>query len=347
MKFETGSPAAMDKQSFAAFITQKRKYAGMTQLDLASKLFVAHSTVSKWERGLSYPDIALVPAICRELGISEHEFFTACDDIQGQQEQKQAKSWRRMVTGWQWFFYIAYGIALVTCFICNLATTQRLDWFFIVLCSLGLAFSFTSLPLLLRKERLAISLLAATACLLLLIVTCGIHTGGEWLVQGLAILAACLALPWGVYAIGRFGKKQLLPWILAFLTVWTVGLLAVINALSGGSWFVSFALPITLFCYAFVWAIFAVSYWAHINGCLKAAAITTIAAFSLPLSTEFSARLTGDVPYLPFSGYFNWQEGLLWNDTTGNRTVFAALLLVALILLVIGLMVAVRRRKNA
>ena len=70
------------KQAFAQFITQKRKEAGVTQEALAQALFVTHTTVSKWERGLSYPDIALVPEICRKLNISEHEFFTACEDLQ-------------------------------------------------------------------------------------------------------------------------------------------------------------------------------------------------------------------------------------------------------------------------
>ena len=66
----------LNKQTFAAFIAAKRKAAGMTQEELARQLYVTHTTVSKWERGLSYPDIALVPEVCRLLGITEHEFFT-------------------------------------------------------------------------------------------------------------------------------------------------------------------------------------------------------------------------------------------------------------------------------
>lgn len=138
--------ASFDRQDFSAFVAGKRRAAGMTQEELAQKLYVTHSTVSKWERGLSYPDISLVPAVCRELGISEHEFFSACDDLQARREQKQAKNWRRMVWGWQLFFLSGYGITLLTCFICNLAVSHRLDWFFIVLTSLGLPFPSPVFP---------------------------------------------------------------------------------------------------------------------------------------------------------------------------------------------------------
>lgn len=131
------------------------------------------------ERGLSCPDITLVPAVCRELGISEHEFFSACDDLQARKEQKQAKNWRCMVRGWQIFFLAGYSIALLTCFICNLAVSHRLDWFFIVLFSLGLAFSVTSLPVLLKREKIAISMGSGSLALLLLLLTCRLYTGGE------------------------------------------------------------------------------------------------------------------------------------------------------------------------
>lgn len=342
--------ASFDRREFSAFIAGKRRAAGMTQEELAKKLFVTHSTVSKWERGLSYPDISLVPAVCRELGISEHEFFSACDDIQTRNEQKQAKSWRRMVWGWQIFFIAGYSVALLTCFICNLAISHRLDWFFIVLASLGLAFSVTTLPVLLKKERLVISMLSASACLLLLLLACGLYTGGGWLWTGFAIVAACLVLPWGLYALWRFYGRHLAPLCLVLLTVWTYGLLAVICLMTGGNWLFTVACPIASLCYAFIWAFFAISYWVPIHPCLKASAFTALTALAIPFGTGLGELVAGpSADGMTFTAYFDWSQGLVTASSEGvlvNRLIFAALLAAALILLVTGLVLAQRRRQR-
>ena len=42
-----------NKKSFGEYIRGKRQEAGLTQKELAERLFVTESTVSKWERGVS------------------------------------------------------------------------------------------------------------------------------------------------------------------------------------------------------------------------------------------------------------------------------------------------------
>ncbi|MDR1565036.1 MAG: helix-turn-helix domain-containing protein, partial [Oscillospiraceae bacterium] len=56
-----------EKSTFGLFISQKRKEKGLTQRELADILYVSESAVSKWERGLSYPDITLVGGLCKAL----------------------------------------------------------------------------------------------------------------------------------------------------------------------------------------------------------------------------------------------------------------------------------------
>ena len=85
-----------EKKSFGEYIRKKRLAAGLTQKELAAQLFVTESTISKWERGLSYPDVSMVTAICAALHITEHEFFTACDDDQAHAQERAAAIWR----GW-------------------------------------------------------------------------------------------------------------------------------------------------------------------------------------------------------------------------------------------------------
>ncbi|MDE7004572.1 MAG: helix-turn-helix domain-containing protein [Oscillospiraceae bacterium] len=45
-----------EKKPFGDYIRKKRLEAGLTQRELAEQLFVTESTISKWERALSYPD---------------------------------------------------------------------------------------------------------------------------------------------------------------------------------------------------------------------------------------------------------------------------------------------------
>ena len=42
-----------EKRSFGEYIRKKRLELAMTQKDLAQRLYVTESTVSKWERGVS------------------------------------------------------------------------------------------------------------------------------------------------------------------------------------------------------------------------------------------------------------------------------------------------------
>lgn len=69
----------MDKETFGRFIADMRRNAGMTQQSLADKLHVTNSAVSKWERGLCYPDVALLEDLACALGITLTQLI-ACDN---------------------------------------------------------------------------------------------------------------------------------------------------------------------------------------------------------------------------------------------------------------------------
>ena len=58
------------KITVAKNIADLRKAANMTQLDLASRLNYSDKAVSKWERGLSEPDIAQLGDLAAALGIT-------------------------------------------------------------------------------------------------------------------------------------------------------------------------------------------------------------------------------------------------------------------------------------
>ena len=60
----------MNNQQFCNNLVHYRQAAKMTQDDLASKLGVTPQAVSKWERGIGYPDLEIACAIAEFLHIS-------------------------------------------------------------------------------------------------------------------------------------------------------------------------------------------------------------------------------------------------------------------------------------
>lgn len=65
----------IDKEKFGAFVAQLRKEQGITQKELARKVYISDKAVSKWERGLSMPDITLLIPLAQALGITVTEML--------------------------------------------------------------------------------------------------------------------------------------------------------------------------------------------------------------------------------------------------------------------------------
>ena len=65
----------IDKAKFGAFVAQLRKEKGMMQKELAEKLYVSDKAVSKWERGLSIPDVAILVPLAEILGVTVTELL--------------------------------------------------------------------------------------------------------------------------------------------------------------------------------------------------------------------------------------------------------------------------------
>ena len=65
----------MNKEIFSAFLAQARKDAGLTQKELADQLHVTDKAVSKWERGLCYPDLTLMEDLAAALGLTLPELM--------------------------------------------------------------------------------------------------------------------------------------------------------------------------------------------------------------------------------------------------------------------------------
>lgn len=66
-----------DQHSTGKFIAKLRREKGLTQTELGERLGVGNKTVSRWERGNYMPDLALIPELATELGVSVSELFAA------------------------------------------------------------------------------------------------------------------------------------------------------------------------------------------------------------------------------------------------------------------------------
>ena len=65
----------IDRAAFGAFVATQRKEKGYTQKELADRLFVSDKAVSKWERGLSFPDISLLVPLSQALDVTVMELL--------------------------------------------------------------------------------------------------------------------------------------------------------------------------------------------------------------------------------------------------------------------------------
>ena len=62
-------------------IVRRRKELGLTQQELADKLFVSDKVISKWETGKSVPDTSILVELANVLGISLNELLKSEKDV--------------------------------------------------------------------------------------------------------------------------------------------------------------------------------------------------------------------------------------------------------------------------
>lgn len=267
-----------DKETLGHYIMEKRKEKNLTQKAFAECLFVTESAVSKWERGLSYPDISLIRKICAVLEVTEHELLTATEDTEHREMQRRARNYKRMGDGYRFTLIALYTAALVTCLICNLAIDHTLSWFFIVLASIGLAFTLTLLPAYVKKNTGCVVLGASTGALCLLLVVCNLYSGGGWW----SLMAIC-AILFGVSVCFLPYVLRVIPLppaivhhksvlYMAINTVLLLGMLLVIMIYNGTpAVFLTKALPTALFWLVIPWAMVLIIRYLPVNAFLKTA----------------------------------------------------------------------------
>lgn len=331
-----------DKKTLGSFIKDKRTEKKYSQKDLAEMLFVTEGAVSKWERGVSYPDITLISDLCRVLDISEHELITASTDIETRKIKHEARNFRVIRGAWFWIPTISYAVALLTCFICNLAVNHTLSWFFIVLTALLCAYSFIpTFTSFFKSKKLLSFTVTSFLSICLLLFTCAAYTGTLFWFP-VACIGALMGyvLLFGTILLSKT-KLSRYKFVIAFTAVCALTVLLLLCVYSWQPFMLGSAILITLYAYIPVILCTAVCLFTF-DGFLKAGICTLVASVMY--------YCTGHVTNLLFGLNENHYEVNFHNWTrcvTGNvhAIVLASLLLVSAVFFAIGIS-SIRKKKN-
>ena len=286
-----------DKSTLGKFIQTKRKELGLSQKELAKALYVTESAVSKWERGISYPDITMISGICEVLHISEHELCTASEDRQQREAEFMARSYKSFVLGYTIITGIGYLAAIIPSFIYNVAH-GGIGWFMVLITSLMLTFSFINVPVLVKGNRALWTFGASTVSLMLLYAAGCVYSHGDWFVMavlgtllGEAIVFLPFVLRSDVFEKYAGNCKGLI--CMAADSVLTFACVIYGTLKYGDVADLRDGMVATVTCVALVWAVFLIIRYLKVNGFFKGALCFAASAVWVAAMTVLSNAWNG------------------------------------------------------
>lgn len=346
--------------TFGEFLKQLRLGKNLTQKDLAKLLFVSESAVSKWEKNIAHPNITLLPKLSEILDVTEHELITASVDKISREEKVQAKKWRTLSFSWSLFFYISYTLALIPCFICDLAINKGLTWFWIVLSALLLAFTFTNLPRLIKKNKLILLPLSMYLALCLLLGVCCLYTKGNWfwipvlsVLLGLVIIFAPIYI--SKYKIFSKIKKYNdfvsvgINFIMLNILLIVIYAYTILNGYADNSWYLKIALPIVFSVYLFLNLLLSVRFL-KTNKLLKTSIILfliDIIYFIVPFIKvgNFSTQKELNQINIFKADFSNWQPEITLENNI-HCIIFISLISLSIIFFITGLIQHIKTKNK-
>ncbi|WP_251573775.1 helix-turn-helix domain-containing protein [Limosilactobacillus agrestimuris] len=93
--------------NFGTQLRKRREKLGLTQTDIANRLFVTRQTISNWEQGKSYPDLNMLVKISEEYKISVDSLLKNDGQLKGYLEQGKAYNTFNIFQG---LFTVLYGL---------------------------------------------------------------------------------------------------------------------------------------------------------------------------------------------------------------------------------------------
>lgn len=235
----------MNNESMANFICERRKSKNLTQKQLAEQLNITDKAVSKWERGVGYPDITVLTKLAKILGVTTNELLNGSRDesslpedetmIQntlqyaGKVTMTNNKKAQNII---KFILTMLSVLAILVCVICDLAIAKALTWSLYPLVSIVFAwlvvmplFSFKDNKITISLTSLCIFIIPFLFCIEQISRTTG------WLLPlGIPISIASSVWLWLIFYLF---KKMENKWYASSVTlVMFLGLRMIINAVA-------------------------------------------------------------------------------------------------------------------
>lgn len=206
----------MNQEKMASFIVELRKGKNSTQKALAEQLGITDKAVSKWERGLSCPDISLLAALSEILGVTTGELLNGeranepTPEIETVIEitlhyadaaaENKYKDLRKLGAG---IFSCILFLGMVVCIICNLATAGALTWAWFPIVSILFVWAIVVPIFLLNHHRMLVSLAMLSILLAPFLFSLEkiIGIAGLIMPMGIQVSAIALLYLWGIYLL--------------------------------------------------------------------------------------------------------------------------------------------------
>lgn len=211
----------MEPQSIGGFIAALRKERHLTQRQLAEVLHITDKAVSKWERGLSCPDITLLHALAEQLGVTVGELLEGkrsdppAPDAEelvsraidyAEQSVRVRRHSLRQICAWGFSGLLLAGI--VTCIICNLAIAGAITWarYPITACIFAWLISFPALYF--GSKGIPFTLGSLSLFILPFLYALECFTGVQLMGMGIPISIVSMGYLWAGYGIWKRVRRR-------------------------------------------------------------------------------------------------------------------------------------------
>ena len=222
----------MNSKSMANFICELRKSKKLTQKQLAERLNITDKAVSKWERGLGYPDIAILPSLAEVLGVTANELLSGEMKVSSPVEvntivettlqyadkvvsskKESAKNIAKIV------ITVACMLSILVCAICDMAISGTFTWSLYPFAAILFGWLIIIPLFLFNKNEVRMSLVSLSLFIIpFLFIVDKIIGGTKFMLPlGIPVAVTGIAYLWIMYFL--LSAKKALKWNMAAISI--------------------------------------------------------------------------------------------------------------------------------